>query len=160
MQNPLNTTLIKEISDFLNKAHKNTYANKNAKQSESSRLNSSDYYYKDKDFIYHDSYFGSRDFIGGEIIYKSNISIWGLNYFGYILNNNLNEEDIYTFLRKALLISDDNIIPVRGPKYFKENKWEYIFEVTGDLLNFKGEEYIKLKNTIVYKCLVHGGLIK
>ncbi len=36
----------------------------------SSRLKSEDYHFEQGNLIYHDTYFGGKDFIGGEIVYK------------------------------------------------------------------------------------------
>jgi len=54
----------------------------------------------------------------------------------------------------------DDIIPVRGPRSFKNNEFEYRNEVKGDLANFEGEEQILYNNKMVYKVVYHGGLVK
>ena len=72
---------LKQLADFLNEANKSTYANKDAPRASSSRLKSEDYHFEKDGLIYHDTYLGSRDFIGEEVIYKNNEPMWGLNYY-------------------------------------------------------------------------------
>ena len=134
-----NTIDTKELANFLHASNKNTYANKEAAKAESTRLNSKDYHFEQGDLIYHDTYFGPRDFIGEEIIYKKEQPVWGANYFGFILDDNLHEDDVYSFLRKALMQEYSDIIPVRGPKTFTKDNWTYNFKAEGDLKTFRGE---------------------
>jgi hypothetical protein len=49
------------------------------------RLGSRDLQFSEGDWAYHDSYLGESDFIGEEIIYFQRQVVWGMNYFGYIL---------------------------------------------------------------------------
>ena len=151
---------ITELKIFLSKANKNTYANKNAAKTKSSRLNSEDYHFESGDLIYHDAYFGGRNFIGEEIVYKNKKPFWGANYFGFVTNSEIDEKIIYDFLRQALMQDYESDIPVRGPKEWSDRKWAYQFNVDGNLGNFSGEELIFFKDKIVYRCLIHGGFIK
>lgn len=149
-----------ELAEFLGEANKNTYANANAPKVASTRLESEDYHFEKGDLMYHDTYFGGRDFIGEEIVYKNKKPVWGANYFGFVLDESVGENDVYDFLRKALMEEYDDIIPVRGPARFSEGKWAYSFSVEGDLKNFVGKEEISLNNELAYRCFVHGGLIQ
>jgi len=58
---------------------------------QSSRLKSQDYEFEQDQFTYHDTFFGDRDFIGEEIVYKQDRPVWGANYFGFILANEIEE---------------------------------------------------------------------
>ena len=49
------------------------------------RLGSHDLQFVDGDWAYHDSYLGESDFIGEEIVYYQRQVVWGMNYFGVIL---------------------------------------------------------------------------
>ncbi len=151
---------IKELTDFLHEANKHSYANKEAEKTASSRLNSEDYHFEKDNLIYHDIYFGSRDFIGEEIVYKNEKPVWGANYFGFIIDDEANEKDVYDFLREALMQEYDDIIPVRGPKEFVDGDWAYRFSTSGGLENFVGQEEILLKDKIAYICRVNGGFIR
>lgn len=155
--NPIEIEL---LAEFLNKANKHTYANKDASKVASSRLKSEDYHFEKDGLIYHDTYFGTRDFIGEEIVYKNEKPVWGANYFGFIIDNEADEKDIYDFLRKALMQEYGDIIPVRGPKEFIDGNWLYCFSSSGSLENFVGQEEISLKNKIVYICIISGGFIR
>lgn len=152
--------LIEKVKTFLSKANKNTYANKNAVRVKSLRPNSEDYHFEEEDLAFHDTYFGGRDFIGGEIIYKDNIPIWGANYFGFILEEGIESKELSNFLRDALMQEYESDIPVRGPAEFISGKWGYKFVTNGSLSNFSGEEIILLNGKIVYRLLIHGGLIR
>lgn len=151
---------LKQLADFLEEANKNTYANKDATKSAPTRLKSEDYHFEKDDLIYHDTYFGGRDFIGEEIIYKNNEPVWGMNYCGHILSEATNEKELYSFLRRALMQECSDIIPVRGPKNYQSNDWEYHNSVEGGLDRFTGTEEIYRAGVLVYKCHYHGGFIE
>lgn len=157
MNNPIG---IKELANFLHEANKSTYANKDAPKVAPSRLKSEDYHFEKDDLIYHDTYFGGRDFIGEEIVYKNQKPVWGANYFGFVLIDEISEKDVYDFLRQALMQDYDDIIPVRGPSNFSANDKKYNFIVDGDLTNFSGKEEIFFGGKVVYRCFVHGGFIR
>lgn len=148
------------LAKFLNEANKTTYANKTAPKVAPSRLKSEDYHFEKDGLIYHDTYFGGRDFIGGEIVYENEKPVWGANYFGFVLDEKISEKDVYDFLRKALLQEYDDVIPVRGPSNFSIDDKEYRFSADGDLANFSGKEEISFGGKIMYRCLIHGGMIR
>lgn len=149
-----------QLADFLNEANKSTYANKDAPKVSSSRLKSEDYHFEKDDLIYHDTYFGSRDFIGEEIVYKNNEPVWGMNYYGYILSESTNEKELYGFLRQALMQEYSDIIPVRGPKNYQNGDWEYNNSTEGQLDRFTGIEEIYRAGVLMYKANYHGGFIE
>ncbi|MBS3099489.1 XRE family transcriptional regulator [Candidatus Pacearchaeota archaeon] len=155
-----NTINIDEIKKFLDKANKHTYANKNASKVATTRLKSEDYNFEEGDLIYHDTYFGEKDFIGGEIVYKNENPVLGANYFGFILDNKISEKEIYNFLRQALMLDYESEVPVRGPVEFSIGEWTYNFTVNGNLSNFQGEEQILFKGKIAYRGLIHGGFVR
>lgn len=153
---------MQQLKEFLIKAKKQTYANKNIENGKSSRLNSCDYEYTDGTMIYHDTYFGGINFIGEEIVYdKSNKPIWGMNYYGVILEEELSEEVFNNVLRPALMnVGQSNVLPVRGPRKFVNGEYKYVFDVKGNLNNFYGEEVITKGEERVYYLKCHGGIIK
>ena len=127
---------MKNLIKFLINAKKNTYANGDATKVNSSRLCSKDYHYsekiEDKQFAYHDTYFGGEKFIGEEVVYIDNKPYW----------------------------ADKNILPLRGPSQFVNEDSKYTFIVDGTLENFKGVEKIYIKDELVYELNCHGGIIK
>ena len=148
------------LAQFLRDANKATYANASAKKTASTRLESEDYHFEQGDLMYHDTYFGGRDFIGGEVVYEAQKPKWGMNYYGFVLEDALPEKEVYDFLRKALMKDVTGILPVRGPKQFSENGWMYTLSLDGDLSRFFGQEEISRSGTVVYRCFLHGGFIR
>lgn len=152
----------KKLSEFLIEAKKQTYANANVEKSPSSRQGSHDYHYQNEEMTYHDTYFGGTKFMGEEVVYLTDETpIWGMNYYGVTLDENLSEEAMDKALRPALMqVGENNILPVRGPKEYINGEYKYTFEVTGDLDYFEGVETISKNDTKVYTLKCHGGLIK
>ena len=70
------------IIEFLIKAKISTYADGIKYKVASTRPNSIDYHYEEDSFIYHDTYFGSKEFYGEEIVYFDNLPIWHMEYKG------------------------------------------------------------------------------
>lgn len=149
-----------ELTDFLNAANKATYANKEAIKSASLRPGSEDYHFEQGDLAYHDTYFGARDFLGEEIVYKAEEPLWGMNYYGYILSPDVLAKDVYAILRSALMQEYSDILPVRGPREYVEGSSRYENDVEGALGRFSGEERIYLKGELIYRCWYHGGAIE
>ena len=112
--------------------------------------------------IYHDTYFGGTRFIGEEVVYVDDIPYWGMNYYGATLDENLGEEAMDNALRPALMKvgEDKSIIPIRGPKEFKNGEFKYSFDVIGDVNNFSGVEIVYKNNVKIYELKCTGGLIK
>lgn len=151
----------KEFLDFLVKAKKGTYANGDASKSSSSRLLSKDYHYEDGNFTYHDTYFGGVKFMGEEVVYYNDNILWGMNYYGVTIDDNLTEEMMDKVLRVALMKvgEDKDIIPVRGPKEFINDDYLYTFNVYGNMENFVGTERIYKDDKLIYELKCHGGFI-
>lgn len=153
----------KKLYEFLIEAKKQTYANANIKKATSSRKGSHDYHYQNDEMVYHDTYFGGTKFMGEEVVYyKNDTPIWGMNYYGVTLDETLTEEAMDKALRPALMAvgEDEEVIPVRGPKNYKNGEYEYNFSVSGDLNYFEGLETIHKSKKKVYELKCHGGIIK
>jgi len=150
----------KELADFLNEANKSTYANKDAPKVAPSRLKSEDYHFEKGGLVYHDTYFGARDFIGEEVVYKDGEPVWAMNYYGFILKPEASTKEVYNILRPALMQEYDDILPVRGPKEYKEGESIYRNSAEGSLERFSGNEEIILRGEKVYNCWYHGGSIE
>ncbi|CAN5748563.1 DUF5680 domain-containing protein [soil metagenome] len=149
-----------EFTHFLNAANKATYANREAPKAESLRPSSEDYHFEQGDLTYHDTYFGSRDFMGEEVVYKTEKPVWAMNYYGYVLKDEISTSDAYKILRSALMQEYEDILPVRGPKEYSEGEYAYRNSVEGDLDRFIGSEEILLNDQIIYRCWYHGGMIR
>ena len=153
----------KQLYEFLIEAKKQTYANANVKKVDSSREGSHDYHYQNDKMTYHDTYFGGTMFMGEEVVYYTDETpIWGMNYYGITIDETLSEEAMDKALRPALMAvgEDEDVIPVRGPKNYKNGEYEYSFLVKGNLDCFEGTETIYKGKTKVYELKCHGGIIK
>lgn len=153
---------MEEIRNFLIEAKKNTYANAAVEKKSSSRVGSNDYEYACGDMIYHDTYFGGTQFIGEEVVYMVGLEkpVWGMNYYGVTLDHKLPEEAMDKALRPALMmVGQDDIVPVRGPKVFENGEYRYTFEVEGDLDYFNGLEQIYKGDKKIYELKCCGGKI-
>ena len=148
-----------KLSEFLKIAKKYTYASETAKRVSPERRGSKDYEYTEGEFVYHDTYFGGTDFIGEEIVYEKGKPVWGMNYNGYVLDENITESEIDKSLRGALKQDYNDVIPVRGPKSFKIENYEYKNDVSGGLERFEGKEEIFKDGKLIYRALFHGGVI-
>lgn len=149
-----------QLAEFLSAANKATYANKEAPKSPSLRPSSEDYHFEQGDLTCHDTYFGTRNFIGEEIVYKDGKPVWGMNYYGHVLDPDVSTEDAYAILRPALMQEYDDVLPVRGPKEFVLENSKYTNHVAGTLDRFSGEENIYMSGELVYRCWYHGGSIE
>lgn len=154
----------KSIIDFLIEAKKETYANSNSNsKTESTRSGSKDYEYQRDNMVYHDTYFGGTNFIGEEVVYiDSDMPIWGMNYYGVTIDENLSEEAMDKALRPALMRvgEDKNVLPLRGPREFINGEYIYQFKVNGTIENFNGIEEIYKGKELVYRLHCNGGFIK
>ncbi len=148
------------LDAFLREANLNTYANEGVKKPASLRPGSSDYHFEKSDLTYHDTYFGATKFIGEEIVYKSGKPAWGMNYYGFTLNNEISGSSFDAILRPALMSGSGDNIPVRGPKEFINGEWKYTFKADGYLANFTGIEEISKSGKVVCRLFCHGGFIE
>lgn len=151
---------IEELTAFLKEANLNTYANEKVKKVSSLRPGSSDYHFEKGDLTYHDTYFGSTNFIGEEVVYKNSKPAWAMNYYGFTLSNKINESLFDSILRPALMSGSGDNIPVRGPKEFTNGEWKYTFNTNGNLANFTGIEEIFKNDKVICRLYCHGGFIR
>jgi len=144
----------KELTDFLIKAKKATYAGKGA-ETASSRLKSHDLVYKEGRYMYYDTYLGGDRFAGEEALWISEDPYWSMNYVGRVTGDNFSGD----FLKEALLrVPGDK--PFRGPSEYTNGDYTYKCDIDGDYEWFQGRETISYKGTLIYECFFHGGLIK
>lgn len=146
-----------KLVEFLIEAKTSTYADGIKYKVTSTKPNSIDYHYEEGKYIYHDTYFGSKEFYGEEIVYFNNEPIWHMEYKGGILNNET--ADIYATVLKPALKNVDYDLPLRGPKEFIVDDYKYSFETIGTLDQFKGIEKIYKKDKLVYELICYGGNI-
>ena len=143
---------------FLILAKTNTYASNGEGGEEVLSDRSKELEFEEKGFKYRDRYFGSNPFIGEEIVWSGEDRIWGMNYYGAVSSEEVSEEEIYEFLKKAMRrVSEKR--PFRGPDNFKEGDFEYIDKSNGDIKMFSGVEKIFFKGKEIYRLYYHGGCL-
>lgn len=145
------------LKEFLVKAKKNTYAGDGV-LSTSSRPNSKDLKYTEGNFLYIDSYFGSTDFIGEEVVFEKTVPAWGMNYYGKMLVPST-PEGFSTCLKSALRAIPLEY-PFRGPNVFEYEGFTYKCSWQGSLSDFIGNEMICHNGTCIYKLSFQGVYIK
>ena len=142
---------------FLVRAKVNTYAG-NGALSAPSRPNSKDLHYKEGDLLYIDSYLGSADFIGEEVVYENEKPIWAMNYYGKMLVPDVPEG--FSHCLKGALKAIPVEYPFRGPETFEHGRFTYRCSWQGGLSDFMGNEEIYLDDACIYKLGFHGGYIE
>jgi hypothetical protein len=123
------------------------------------RLGSHDLQFFKDDWSYHDSYLGESDFIGEEIVYFKGKPVWGMNYFGRIL-----QPDKFTSAQAGSIIQQsltNMYLTGRFLGGFTHTVGEYTYTDTndGDALYFTGREWIEHDGESVYQLVYHGGLL-
>ena len=148
----------KQLNKFLVKAKINTYASGGEKQEEKLSDGSKELEFEEKEFKYRDRYFGYNSFIGEEIVWQNEKTVWGMNYCGEIVSEIISAKQIYQFLKEALKkVTEDK--PFRGPDNFEKNGFKYVNKVEGTIEKFEGREMIFYREKLVYKLNYHGGII-
>lgn len=148
-----------EFVDFLIKAKKNTYASSGEGGELKLDDGSRELIYEEEGWRYRDRYFGFNPFLGEEAVWKDGKIFWGMNYYGEITDTEVDQEQLYGFLKRALGLVSANS-PYRGLDGFEEGDWAYKEKDTGSAGSFFGEEKIYLSGREVYKLVFNGGLIK
>ncbi len=124
------------------------------------RLGSQDLQFFDGDWAYHDSYVGNNDFMGEEVIYYQRQVVWGMNYFGYILQpDRISSAQAGHVIKVSLthLCQEGRFL---GGFEYPVDDWHYSDTNEGDFQLFHGKEWIEREGQIVYELLYHGGLVK
>jgi hypothetical protein len=146
-----------QLKAFLIRAKQATYASGKAPQF-SSRPGSHDLHYEEPGFLYIDTYQGGFHFIGEEVVWKDGVNIWGMNYYGKMLVDQV-PTGFGDFLKHALLEVPQEK-PYRGPENFKEGEFRYHCSIIGNPEHFSGVEHIYFKESMIYSLVFHGGEIR
>ena len=146
----------REFSQFLIAAKQHTYAGGMAAQLDV-RSNAHLLEYNEGDLIYVDTYFGGFHFIGEEVVSHQEHAVWGMNYYGKMLIDEI-PEGFNQCLHQALLrVSRE--APFRGPGLYRSGPFMYSCLWGGNLKGFEGYEIISQSGSDIYKLLFHGGEI-
>lgn len=150
---------LKDLTDFIVRAKAVTYVG-GGTPAIPCRPASHDLQFKDGEWSYHDSYFGGRDFLGQEIVYLSGKPVWGMNYYGYIIREDLITPEQAGSMIKAslsLLYLEKRFL---GGFSHTEGELTYVDTSEGDPTRFRGREMILRGDIVTYELLYHGGLIQ
>ena len=146
-----------ELKQFLIKAKLNSYSS--GREGMKLTDGSKELTFQEQGFSYRDRYLGENPFIGEEVVWQADRVIWGMNFYGRVLNAVVPAAQIYTFLQKAMRQVKENR-PFRGPETFKEQDFEYRDESQGAIEEFMGVERILYKGEEVYRLDYQGGSVK
>ena len=90
------------LHDFIVKAKSATYIG-DGPRSLSCRPGSRDLQFHQEPFAYLDSYFGSANFVGQEVVYFAGRPVWAMNYHGCLLEPALlSASDVGRMLKESL----------------------------------------------------------
>lgn len=153
---------LKELNKFLLDANANGYAGDGNKVKPPQRPGFDEIEYCKGNWLFHDSYAGHYFAPGQEIVYYKNQPVWAMAYAGG-MKFQYHEDDkfakeTFSFLKKALLAMNSKK-PFRGPEKFEESDWKYQSKVTGDTMDFSGNERIYYKNKLVFEQNFIGGIV-
>ena len=145
-----------KLIDFIIKAKKSTYASGN--KATKLKDDFEEFIYGEGNFKYRDRYHAKdpEPFGGEEVVWQNEIAVWMMNYYGFMLSNDIDSQKVYQFLRKAMSLVEKQR-PFRGPNYLKEDDFEYIDQSEGDVQRFKGTERIFFQGKEIYRLEYHGG---
>jgi hypothetical protein len=150
---------LEQLGAFIVKAKAATYVG-DGEKSPSCRPASHDLQFQDGDFAYLDSYFGSADFIGEEVIYYKGEPVWAMNYYGRILKPDMIEAAEAGSIIKQSLSAMYKEGRFLGGFEYDTGDGIYTDTSEGDVTLFTGKEWITRQGVIVYDLVYHGGLIK
>ena len=148
---------------FLLRAKRATYASSDdadqlaGAQQPSSRPASHDLAYREGDLFYLDTYLGGFSFAGEEAVWRSDVPLWSMNYYGTLLVDSVPDEFGH-FLKSALREAPADA-PYRGPAHFESGRYDYACSWEGDAGFFHGQETICLDGRPIYTLYFHGGAI-
>lgn len=148
-----------ELERFIVSAKRATYVG-NGATAEPSRIGSHDLVFRDGDWLYRDSYFGGTDFLGQETVWRNDVPIWAMNYYGYVLRPDLiDAARAGATIRAALSAMYDEGRFLGGFNWTGKHG-HYQDRSTGDCTRFHGHEVILVGGVDAYRLDYFGGLIR
>ena len=148
-----------ELNAFIVRAKAATYVGSGALAA-SSRPGSHDLRFEQGDFTYLDSYFSGADFLGEEVVYCQGEAVWGMNYYGRILERSRITAEQAGQVIKASLSKMYKQGRFLGGFEHAVDDFVYIDTSEGDVTAFSGREWITRGGVKAYELVYHGGLIR
>ena len=155
----MDNKFLENLNAFIVRAKAATYVG-DGQHAPSCRPASHDLQFSDGDWSYLDSYFGGRDFIGQEVVYHAGKPVWAMNYYGWILRDDLITPAQAGGVIKASLSSMYAEGRFLGGFEYRHEGFVYTDSSEGDTSCFHGRETIACEGEITYELVYHGGLIK
>lgn len=150
---PMNKT---ELKAFIYKASRATYASGDESIKQKEQDGSTTINFIDRDYHFHDNYFGGEPYGGREVVFYKGKPVWMMVYYGLVYEGANSE--IYGVLMGALSAATVDI-PYRGPEIYNEDSYRYENTFSGDLENFSGKEKIFKDDVLVYEASYLGGFV-
>lgn len=146
----------RSLRTFVVDAHRNGYASGGGEPADDGGTCVE---YRDGDWRYVDRYYGSRSFVGSEVVFHEGTAVWGMHYSGAPTDPDVDSDGIYAFLRDALeRVSVET--PYRGPERYAGGDFVYRTTVDGSLSRFSGTETIDRDSTPVYRGTFGGDVVE
>jgi len=147
--------------EFLRAAKAATYAAQGDEASVAPLLpGSKQLEFHDGSLLYRDIYVGLFRFVGMEVVYSQDRTIWSMSYAGGLSAGVAQSaaRPVYGFLRRALR-SPAAELPVRGPAELIVDDMKYSCQWHGDLDWFYGSESIAQNGQVLYELQFSGGAL-
>ncbi|MBI5794460.1 hypothetical protein HZA87_05295 [Candidatus Uhrbacteria bacterium] len=164
--NVLDPEFLGELSAFLKKAMRATYAGNGAPVSDPDvqRPGFKEFVYGDGEWRYRDSYTGFLTSAGQEVVWYNDIPVWTQSYAGGMLPDYRKSElakRCFAFLKDALVHGDKTIrFQARGPRVFQHDEWRYQCKYgESGLVDFHGREEVSHDGRPVFFHHFFGGVI-
>ena len=151
----MNTNALK---NFLIETKKAGYGAGNSKSWIKEEDGSTTIPFESGDFRMHDNFFGGEPWGGREIVLFKEKPVWIMVMYGAVDSSVVDFEEVYVFLKKALLNQPEDL-PLRGPKMYQKGDFIYKNKTEGNLDNFIGEEEIYKGEKRIYKMKYSGGWV-
>jgi len=150
---------VRALNGFIVAAKRATYVGEGTR-AEPSRSGSHDLVFSEGSLLYRDSYFGGTDFLGQEVVWKDDVPLWAMSYYGYILRPELIDAQRAGATIKAALQAMYDEGRFLGGFEWSGPHGTYRDSSTGDVTHFKGRESISVAGAEAYALDYFGGLIK
>jgi hypothetical protein len=145
-----------ELAEFVREAKRNGYAS--GKPPLVNPDGSKTLTFKRDILDYADTWYGTDNFGGEEIVRQYGIRVWHMCYHGGITKHIVSSGEVFKFLQEALsLVPKDQ--PFRGPSEFKRGDFVYKNFPTGNIESFKGHEEVLYKEEVVHVVEYFGGRV-
>ena len=153
---------MENLERFIIKAKANGWvgAEPGGKKVSPSRLGSLDVTFEDGDFFYQDSFVGLSDFCGQEHICYKGEPVWSQAYYGCIVRDDLIDAAHTVEVLRAALGAMYREGRFLGSFEFPHGEYIYQDKNDGSILNFSGQEEIRIRGEVAYRLQYFGGFVR